>query len=202
VNNQQHKTTGQAFNLSILPATRVETHRQLGVWLILFASPFCAVVLFGCLWAIQSGEVFFAVFGGLFLLIPSGVALWGLNCLLTRTTVTIDSSGVRQLEQAPWKDVEWQEPLSAFRLQIKVHTSSVKAHEEDLVGHPRHTFHIRLSHKNDLRSIELFETDSKDDLAEQFRLYQTDLTVKTDGRIRDFNTDEPIDDLSLYGLAD
>lgn len=200
------------FDLGNLPAARVETHRAFGLAVVAFSLPFCAAVIAGGVWAAKSGDALFPAAAAVFFLLPLGIFAYGMNCLLTKITVQIEPDAVHQQETAFWKNRRWKEPLSRYSLQIKVLTSRTSDSDdglnvgesafEDPVGRLKHTYYVRLSHPNDLRSVELFSTESRDMLKRQFQIYQTQLPVKVDPRIRDYNTDESIEDLHLYGLAD
>lgn len=68
-------------------------------------------------------------------------------------------------------------------------------------GQLTQTFHIRLKHSNDLRSVELYETKSAEKVRLQFEEYRRILSIQIDVEIRDFNTDVPIRTLAYLGLS-
>ncbi len=191
--SMQEAVKESAMDLSCLPASRVENHRGFGLALIAFSFPFCALTVAGGVLAMEIGEPSFAGFAGLFLLVPLLVLIYGINCLMTKTIVHIDLQNVRVQEIAMLKKREWQEPLASYILQVKVLVSTASNNQNEVL---RYTFHVRLTHQNDLRSVELFETESADRMRQQFQEYSQQLDIEVDSAIRDFNTNRVIGNLA------
>lgn len=200
------------FDLSSLPAVRTETQRRFGLWLTLFSLPFTTAAIAGVLFTWNMGDAIFPILLSLFSLLPLALLLWGLNCLFTTITTTVTSTEIRQTEQSPIKNRDWLEPLSSYRLQLKILTSrqsdpsdnAMTIGADDDMDSPHSTgqlsdsFHIRLKHADDLRSVELFETESADKVWPEFQKYRDSLNVRIDEQVRDFNTDHPLRKLESF----
>ena len=184
------------FDLARKPACRIETNRGFGLAVTAFATCFCigaGVLVYVTLQF--DAWLFTAIFGGI-ALIPLLLLGWGLAILLTEIHTTITETEVTEVRRRPWGSSSWTEPLTRYKLQIKVSTFR-KSQDSRLYER----YYILLRHQDDLKSIELFTTLSPDGLRERYLLFRDQLDVKEDKRIRQYNTDRPLNDLSLYGLA-
>ena len=192
----QHCTGNQfTFDLSRLPAERVEINRRFGLFVCAFILPFLIGIGAGIVWALQISEWVFLGFFCFMLIIPGLVFMWGLANLLTTVHTRITSETIEETRRNPWRETSWSEPLKKFKLQVK---RTITTHKE--TRRQTETYYIRLSHADDLKSIELYSTESKEELQVQFRNYAQALDVGLDQKVRDYNTDEPIGDLQSFGL--
>jgi len=185
-----------SFDLSTLPAERIETNRKFGLCvagfgllILLFAGFFLSLT-------IEMGDPIFIGIASFFALFPLLIFVYGIVNFMTVIHTRIDSQSVEETRRSPIGSKSWNEPISAFQLQMKITT-----HRKENDSSLHYSYHIRLKHKDDFKSIELMTTDSPEQLREQYAAYKEQLNVKEDRHIRDFNTDEPIGDLKQYGLA-
>ncbi len=183
------------FDLSELPAKRVETNRRFGFALCSFSLPFLIVLLYSLIFLIQEAVWIMLPFPCFFLLIVGAIFAWGLLCVFTTIQTTISSQFVEEITLRPWGEKRWEEPTTRFQLQLKV-TTHRKSESTSL----SYGYHLRLAHKDDMKSIELHTANTPEEAVELFQLYQDQLDVKVDRKIRDYNTDAILDSPASYGL--
>lgn len=182
------------FDLSQLPAKRIEKNRGFGLGACAFALPFLVVLIGASISTYQAGLWGFTIFAVLFLIIPSAIFCWGILNLLTVVETIISQKEITETRRNVFGETAWTEPLDQFTLQVKRTTTG------DVGNIHKETFHIRLKHSNDMKSIELFGTESTEELAARYREYVAQLGVKEDEHVRDYNTDQVIGDPANYGL--
>lgn len=182
------------FALSHLPAKRIEKNRGFGLGACAFALPFLVVLLGASISTYQAGLWGFTIFALMFMIIPAAIFCWGLLSLLTVVETIISQNEITETRRNIFRESTWTESLNRFTLQVKRTTSS------NAGNILKETFHIRLKHSNDLKSIELFGTESTEELAQKYREYVDQLGVKEDDHVRDYNTDQPIGSPAEYGL--
>ncbi|QDT33330.1 hypothetical protein [Thalassoglobus polymorphus] len=194
--NAQRCVNGQyRFDLSQLPAKRIETNRRFGLALCGFSLPFLIALLYSLIFLVQNEIWIIIPFPCFFLMIVGAIFTWGLLNLFTTIQTIISNHTVEEVTLRPWGEKRWEEPLSRFQLQVKV-TTHRKSNSSSL----SYAYHLRLRHTDDMKSIELHSTESPVEAEEQFRLYQQQLEVRVDRKVRNYNTDEVIDSPAAYGL--
>ncbi len=183
------------FDLSELPAERMETNRRFGLALCGFSLPFLIAILYSLIFLVQNEIWIMIPFPAFFLMIVGAIFTWGLLNLFTTIQTIISNQTVEEATLRPWGEKRWEEPLNRFRLQMKV-TTLRKSNSSSL----SYAYHLRLCHADDMKSIELHTTESPAEAEEQFRLFQQQLEVRVDRKVRNYNTDEVIDSPAGYGL--